>query len=145
MSVAVGDSGFVVLVRLLHSPWLLIHACSSLMGHFLLPVLPPGLRIASVTLLLDYRGGPLSMNFNGWRWRSAFRTLGLKVRDPLIMFPLDCNSRSSNEIYGNVPSRSAWSVGVKRTEDVDSGVGGSQNLTRGFSITETLNVIVSVS
>lgn len=34
------------------------------------------------------------------------------MRDPLIMFPLDCNSRSSNEIYGNVPSqlhRGHWS------------------------------------
>lgn len=102
----------------------LIHACSPLMGHFFVtcPVLPLVCRrISRVTC----------------RERN-----GAKVRDPLIMFPLDCNSRSPNEIYGNVPPRlpSCWLAGgVKRIDDIRAGY-EARKWARGFSARATLQV-----
>ena len=62
----------------------------------------------------DARGTP--------RVRSV--SVQLKVRDSLIMFPLDRNSRSSNEIYGNVPSRLPVSPIEEEEEEEEEGKGG---------------------
>lgn len=44
------------------------------------------------------------LRVNGMEDECVSVSVRLKVRDSLIMFPLDCNSRSTNEIYGDAPA-----------------------------------------
>lgn len=124
----------------LHSPCPVIDSCvqSSFDGPLFGTTYLSCLLLASQSLkayrLLFCIPGGIEGHWQGtmhWWWLWTTRTT-FKVRDPLIMFPLDCNSRSTNEIYGNVPSRlprwrcrrrrnrhplSSWCWRGKRTAD----------------------------
>lgn len=75
-------------MRSLRSGW-----CSGrplMMGHFCY------LSHGAVTLQ--------DLRVNGMEDECVSVSVRLKVRDSLIMFPSDCNSRSTNEIYGDAPA-----------------------------------------